>query len=70
MYMQMAGLSDRNIILMHSGPCIKSIYASPMWPAQLCTRMSFLIMTDTYVRMYVHHENRSLIQSLALMPRQ
>ena len=39
------------------------VYASLTRLAQPCTRMSFLIMTDTYV----HHENRSLFQSLALM---
>ena len=34
-----------------------------------CQLMTFLIVTDTYICMYVHvhHENRSLIQSLALM---
>ena len=36
-----------------------------------CQLITFLIVMDTYIRtdirMYVHHENKSLIQSLALM---
>ena len=39
--------------------------------AYACQLTTFLIVTDTYIctyiRTYVHHENRSLIQSLALM---
>ena len=32
-----------------------------------CSQLTFLSMTDTYVRTHVHCKNRSLIQSLALM---
>ena len=33
------------------------------------THVNFMIVTDTYIiiHIYVHHENRSLIQSLVLM---
>ena len=39
------------------------------WPscAHTCQLTTFLIMTDTHICTYVHHENRSLAQSLALM---
>ena len=58
-------------ICMCSGPRAKSMTR----PAQLCTHMSIINDRDghactyvhTYVRTYVDHENRSLIQSLTLM---
>ena len=53
-------------IRMHSA-C--QVYASPTRPAQLCACMSINDIPDRdgQVRTYVHHENRSLIQSLTLM---
>ena len=52
-------------IHMRSGPHANSMHLRHGRPscARACQLMTFLIVMDTYV----HHENRSLIQSLPLM---
>ena len=54
---------------MHSGPHTKSMHLRHGRPscAHACQLMTFLIVTDSYICMYIHHENRSLVQSLTLM---
>ena len=56
---------------MRSRPRAKSMHLRHGQPgcARACHVTTFLIVMDTYihVRVYVHHENRSLIQSLVLM---
>ena len=52
-----------------SGPRANIIMRMHINIAQLCARMLIndIPDCDRHVRTYVHHENRSLIQSLALM---
>ena len=54
---------------MHAQWASHQFHASPMRPAQLCACMSINDIPDRdgHVHTYIHHENRSLIQSLALM---
>ena len=54
---------------MRSRPRAKSMHLRHGRPgcACACHVTTFLIVMDTYIRVYVHHENRSLIQSLVLM---
>ena len=45
LYSLLNGTFTRN---MHAPWALRQVYASPTWPAKLCMRMSFLIITDTH----------------------